>query len=411
MKSKKMNYSVLIDVISKVHQQSQAGAAGAVNRYLVLRNWLIGFYMIEFEQNGKDRAEYGSELLKKAAQDLQSRGIPGCAVRMLERMRIFCVTYPQLRDAFSSPAAADLCSSILPHGLKISSPAVTKSKDVQRTSPRPLSIKQLFHFSWTHFVELIGIDDPWKRAFYENECLKGNWSKRQLQRQIGTLLYERTGLSIDKKAVIEAGRKQASEAPQAIADLIRDPYVLEFAGLPESIQYHESTLEAALLNHLQAFLLELGNGFCFESRQKRVTIGNEHDYIDLVFYHRVLRCHLIIDLKIRAFQHKDAGQMNFYLNYWKDQMMTKGDNPPVGLILCTDKDQTKVEYAVGGLDRQLFVSRYMVVLPKPEEIQRLIENDRVYWEQQQSRIKTQSGSGENYGKVQKKESRKRVITG
>lgn len=181
--------------------------------------------------------------------------------------------------------------------------------------------------------------------------------------------------------------------------------MLEFAGLPECSQYQESTLEAALLNHLQAFLLELGNGFCFEARQKRVTVGNEHDYIDLIFYHRILRCHLLIDLKVRRFQHKDAGQMNFYLNYWKDQMMVEGDNSPVGLILCTDKDQTKVEYAVGGLDRQLFVSRYMVVLPKPEEIQQLIENDRACWEQQQKDSKNQFDRGKSYGKIQEEEKR------
>ncbi len=245
MNYSEINYAGLIDVISDVHRQAQSGAAGAVNRYLFLRNWLIGFYLIEFEQNGKDRAEYGSGLLKKVAQDLKTRNIPGCAVRMLERMRIFCVTYPQLKDAFSSPLAADLCKCVFPNGLKNPSPPVTKSRDTQQTSPRPLSIQQLFHFSWTHFIELFSIEDSWKRAFYENECLKGNWSKRQLRRQIGSLLYERTGLSTDKKAVIEAGRKQASEAPQAIADIIRDPYVLEFAGLPENSRYYESTLEAA----------------------------------------------------------------------------------------------------------------------------------------------------------------------
>lgn len=394
MISREMNYAALIDIIGQIHRQAQSGTAGVVNRFLVMRNWLIGFYLVEFEQNGNDRAVYGAGLLKQVAGDLSGRGIPGCAVRMLERMRVFCAVYPQLREAFSSPLAADLFDSILPNGLKISSPAVTKSSTAQQSAPRPLSVQQLFHFSWTHLVELIAIDDPWKRAFYENECLNGNWSKRQLQRQIGSLLYERTGLSTDKKAVIEAGRIQAAGEPQAIADFIRDPYVLEFVGLSECSHYHELTLEAALLNHLQAFLLELGNGFCFEARQKRVTAGNEHDYIDLVFYHRVLRCHLLIDLKIRSFQHGDAGQMNFYLNYWKDQMMHEGDNPPVGLILCTNKDQTKVEYAVGGLDRRLFVSRYMVVLPNPEEIQHLIESDRAHWEQQQSFLENKSDSEE-----------------
>jgi hypothetical protein len=166
-----------------------------------------------------------------------------------------------------------------------------------------------------------------------------------------------------------------------IASLIRDPYVLEFTGLTERPHYLESDLETALLDHLQSFLLELGTGFCFEARQKRITVGHEHDYLDLVFYHRLLRCHLLIDLKIRAFQHGDAGQMNFYLNYWKENVTPDGDQPPVGLLLCTDKDQTKVEYATGGLDHHLFVSRYLVALPKPEQLQQLIETDRAVWEQ------------------------------
>jgi predicted nuclease of restriction endonuclease-like (RecB) superfamily len=162
--------------------------------------------------------------------------------------------------------------------------------------------------------------------------------------------------------------------------LIRDPYVLEFVGLAEQPRYTESDLETALLDHIQTFLLELGSGFCFEARQKRITVGNEHDYIDLVFYHRLLRCHLLIDLKVRHFQHGDAGQMNFYLNYWKREVTSPEDNPPVGLLLCSDKDQTKVEYAIGGLDHQVFVSRYLVALPEPNEIEKLIERDRALWE-------------------------------
>jgi predicted nuclease of restriction endonuclease-like (RecB) superfamily len=223
--------------------------------------------------------------------------------------------------------------------------------------------------------------DPWTRAFYENECLKGRWSVRQLQRQITSRLYERTGLSTDKQAVIERARQQAAATPAQIADIIRDPYILEFTGLAEKPHYLEADLETALLDHLQTFLLELGTGFCFEARQKRITVGNDHDYLDLVFYHRLLRCHLLIDLKLGAFQHRDAGQMNFYLNYWKDNLMAEGDNPPVGLLLCADKDDTKVEYATGGLDHQLFVSRYLVALPKPEQLRQLIETDRAAWQQ------------------------------
>ena len=222
--------------------------------------------------------------------------------------------------------------------------------------------------------ELIRLDDPLKRAFYENECLKGNWSVRQLQRQIGSLLFERTGLSKNTTAVIQRARAQAT--PETIEDFIRDPYVLEFTGLAELPLYTENDLETALLDHLQKFLLELGVGFCFEARQKRITVGNEHDYIDLVFYHRILRCHVLLDLKVRPFRHGDVGQMNFYVNYYKERVRADGDNPPIGIILCSDKDQTKVEFATAGLDNKLFVSRYLVAIPSAEQLAHFVERDR-----------------------------------
>jgi len=376
-----MDYKALLDGIAQAHEQTLAGVARTVNRALVIRNWLIGAHIVEFEQHGDDRAAYGTGLLKRVARDLATAGVPGSGVRMLERMRTCYLTYPQVAAAISSPAVTKSLNLLDVSTLRKSSPPVTISGATSERLPSPLGHELVLSLSWTHLIDLLGIDDPWKRAFYENECIKGGWSKRQLQRQIASLLYERTGLSTDKLTVIERARQQAMEAPTDIASLIRDPYVLEFAGLAERTHYLESDLERALLDHVQHFLLELGTGFCFEARQRRITVGNEHDRIDLVFYHRVLRCHLLIELKVRAFQHTDAGQMNFYLNYWKDQVMADGDNPPVGLLLCTDKDNTKVEYAIAGLDHQLFVSRYQVALPKPEELERLIEEDRAAWEQ------------------------------
>lgn len=376
-----MDYKALLDGIAQAHQQTLAGVARTVNRTLVVRNWLIGAHLVEFEQHGDDRAAYGAGLLKRVAKDLASAGVPGCGVRMLERMRTCYLTYPQVVAAISPPAVTKSLKLLNVITSRNSSPVVTNSKVASGHLPSPLGHELVLSLSWTHLIDLLGIEDPWKRAFYENECIKGGWSKRQLQRQIGSLLYERTGLSTDKQAIIERARQQAMEAPTDIASLIRDPYVLEFAGLAERTHYLESDLERALLDHVQHFLLELGTGFCFEARQRRITVGTEHDRIDLVFYHRVLRCHLLIDLKVRAFQHADAGQMNFYLNYWKDQVMADGDNPPVGLLLCTDKESTKVEYAIAGLNHQLFVSRYQVALPKPEDLERLIEEDRAVWEQ------------------------------
>ncbi len=373
-----MNYDALITAIRDTHQHAQASAAGAVNRHLILRNWLIGAYLVEYEQHGEDRAHYGTGLLKRASSDLRQRAITGCSPDGLERMRLFFQAYPQLREQISATPSRNLPLLPSPTGPSIS--AAPSRKSIVR-GPTPLTGQTLFQFSWSHFVEFIRLADPWTRAFYENECLKGRWSVRQLQRQITSRLYERTGLSTDKQAVIERARQQAAATPAQIADIIRDPYILEFTGLAEKPHYLEADLETALLDHLQTFLLELGTGFCFEARQKRITVGNDHDYLDLVFYHRLLRCHLLIDLKLGAFQHRDAGQMNFYLNYWKDNLMAEGDNPPVGLLLCADKDDTKVEYATGGLDHQLFVSRYLVALPKPEQLRQLIETDRAAWQQ------------------------------
>lgn len=302
---------------------------------------------------------------------------------MLERMRTLYIAYPQLGGLISSTAGTNSFKLLMPSTFEKSSAASTISEDGTRKGPSPLTGTKLLELSWSHLTELLAVADPWKRAFYENESIKGGWSLRQLQRQIGSLLYERTGLSTDKQAVIERARQQAMQTATDIASLIRDPYVLEFAGLAERPHYLENDLERALLDHVQQFLLELGTGFCFEARQHRIPVGNEQDRIDLVFYHRILRCHLLIDLKVRSFQHGDAGQMNFYLNFWKDQVMAEGDSPPVGLLLCTDKDRTKVEYAIAGLDHRLFVSRYQVALPKPEELERLIEEDRGVWEQRQ----------------------------
>lgn len=368
-----MNYHSLVQSISALHAESVGRAASALNQALVLRNWVIGACIVEFEQNGEDRAQYGEGLLRRLSSDLGARGMKGVSPDMLERMRRFSRHYPQLAGSISAPLVRISTTLAENSDRLISAPAVRKSAT---DAPTPLSPELLLRLTWTHLADLVRIDDPWKRAFYEIECLNGNWSKRQLQRQIGSLLYERTALSTDKAAVIERARRQSAETPSRIADMIRDPYVLEFVGLAERPGYTESELESALLDHLQSFLLELGAGFCFEARQKRITVGNEHDYIDLVFYHRRLRCHLLIDLKVRAFKHADAGQMNFYLNYWKTNEVEPGDNPPVGLLLCSAKDATKVEYAAAGMDQQLFVSRYLVALPSAEQLRSFIEADR-----------------------------------
>ncbi len=305
---------------------------------------MVGAYLVEFEQNGKGRARYGTRLLETLADDLATRGVKGLDPRALRDCRVFFQQYPQIRGS------------------------------VTRELPPPREPPFLLQLSWTKFQELVRIDDPGKRAFYQNECLNGHWSVRQLQRQIGSLLYERTRLSTRTKAVVGRARKQMPR--ETIADLLRDPYILEFTGLADRPEYSEQTLETVLLDHLQHFLLELGRGFCFEARQFRMTEGRKHHRVDLVFYHRVLRCHVLIDLKVRAFQPADAGQMNFYVNWYKANMGAPGDNPPIGILLCSARDGAEVEFATAGLGNKLFVSRYLTALPSAAKLRTFLEADR-----------------------------------
>jgi predicted nuclease of restriction endonuclease-like (RecB) superfamily len=218
---------------------------------------------------------------------------------------------------------------------------------------------------------LLKIEDAFKKTFYESRAIKENWSVRELKRQIETLLFERMAKSKDKAGVL----KRIQGGTLTPDEIIKNPYVFEFLGIPEKSQYTENELETALIDNLQVFLLELGKGFCFEARQKRITVNNQHYYIDLVFYHRILKCHVLIDLKVREFAHSDAGQMNFYLNYMKENEMEKGDNPPVGIVLCTHDDKAEVKFATAGLANKLFVSRYKLQLPTENELRKFITND------------------------------------
>jgi predicted nuclease of restriction endonuclease-like (RecB) superfamily len=230
--------------------------------------------------------------------------------------------------------------------------------------------KLIFNLSFTHIAELITIDDPTKRSFYEAECLRGNWSVRELKRQMGSLYYERSGLSHDKEKLSNLAHHEADT--QEIIN-IRDPYVFEFLGLKSAEVMSESHLEAQLMDKLQAFLLELGHGFCFEASQKRILIGDEYFFIDLVFYHRILKCHILVELKLERFTHENLGQLNTYVNWYRQNMMGSDDNPPIGILLCTEKNHALVEYATAGIDNQLFISKYQLELPKKEDMQRFID--------------------------------------
>lgn len=212
-----------------------------------------------------------------------------------------------------------------------------------------------------------------KRVFYETEAIRNNWSVRELQRAMNSMLFERTGLSKDKESVLEKHRQGSGLKPE---DVFRNPYILDFLGLAENISYVETDLEQAIINHIQSFLLEMGQGFCFEARQKRITFDNTHYRIDLVFYHRILKCHILLDLKMTEFSHADAGQMNVYLNYYKENECQNGDNDPIGIILCAGKNETLVKYATMGLSQKIFVSKYLMNLPSEEELQKIIEEEK-----------------------------------
>jgi predicted nuclease of restriction endonuclease-like (RecB) superfamily len=309
----KLSYQSLVDAIAQVHDTAQRQTVQAVNLALTLRNWIIGYHIVEYEQHGQDRAQYGQGLLKTLTRDLRQRLGRGFGWRNLEMFRRFYLTYP-----ISQSLIAKL-------GVTLPTPPSVKFKPLDWQDDDYFT--QLFRkLPWTHFIELIRLDDPLKRAFYELEAMRQHWSARELKRQLGSLLYERVGLSRDKEGVLKLAQEgRINETP---AELIRDPYVFEFLGLKREELYTETQLERALLDHLQEFLLELGQGFCFVARQRRVTFDNEHYYIDLLLYNRRLRCLCAIDLILGHFRHEYAGAMNFYLNYLKAERWKRASSRP-----------------------------------------------------------------------------------
>ena len=351
------HYSRLIADLDVLIEQGRKAAVRSINTALVSTYWLIGRRIVEFEQKGKERAEYGEATLRRIAEDLTRKFGKGFGLSQMKMIRQFYLAYPGKSRTLSGQSVQ-------------SEKGQTLSGQLPATDRNDISVR--FPLSWSHYCLLVRIDEPVKRDFYETESIRGNWSVRQLDRQIQSMLYERTALSKRKLAVIA----KAHEKPIALKpeDEIKDPYILEFLGLKD--EYSESELEEALIRHLEHFLLELGIGFTFIARQKRITLEGTHYRLDLLFYHRVLRCLVAIDLKIGEFTHADAGQMNLYLNYLKDKEKLLAENDPVGIILCTDKKKTVVEYALGGLDNKIFASKYKLKLPDPEVLRAEIELER-----------------------------------
>ncbi len=322
-------YHGLLEAISVTYTQGQVRALQAVNVQLIQTYWRLGQHIVEFEQKGEMRAEYGKELLSQLALDLGLRHGKGFSRSNLVYMRLFYQRYP-------------------------------------------ISEKLSHQLSWSHYVELLKLDDPLERNFYEKQAIAEHWSVPELKRQKAASLFLRLAASKDKAAILQlASQGKPVEKP---TDILREPYVFEFLKIPEPHQISETDLETLLCDHFQPFLLELGKGFTFVGRQYRVTINNTHYRVDLVFYHRILRCFVLIDLKMGEVQHYDIGQMNLYLGYFANEENVEGDNPPIGIILSRDKDELLVKYATYNMNSQLFVQKYQLYLPDPEALRLELEN-------------------------------------
>lgn len=322
------DYSQLLESIGTALQEARRRAVKAINIELLRANWEIGRFIVEYEQHGNDKAVYGSFLLENLSKDLKQRFGKGFSKSNVYLMRQFFIKFPIFQT---------------------------------------LSGK----LSWSHYAELLGVTDDNSRDFYLKQCENESWSVRELKRQINSSLFQRLALSKDKAGIIELS-KQGIKLVEP-RDLVKDPYVLEFLNINEELRMTESSLEQKIIDNLQVFLLELGKGFSFVGRQYRITIGSEHFYVDLVFYHRILKCFVLIDLKTRHVKHHDIGQMNLYLNFFKKEENTENDNAPIGIVLGADKDDILVEYAIGGISNHIFISKYQLYLPDKRELENKVK--------------------------------------
>ena len=338
--SQEFDFEHLVRLCRRAHQEMQGRASRAVDRSLVERNWLFGRYVVEFENGGADRTElYGKALIARLSAKLKAGGVKGCSQTNLRKFRHFYLAYPEIQQ---TPPVESLLT-----------PADDGAID-------PTYIGDRFTLGWSHYVTLLTIDNAEARRFYEIEATDNGWSVRELERQIANSLYERLALSRDKAAVRRLSRE--GHVVEKAADLIKNPLVLEFLGLEEKPAYSESELETAIIDRLQQFLLELGKGFLFEARQKRFTFDNKHFFVDLVFYNRLLRCYVLVDLKRGEITHQDLGQMQMYVNYFDRYVKTEEELPTVGILLCGSKNDAVVELTLPE-DTNIYASKYQLYLP------------------------------------------------
>jgi predicted nuclease of restriction endonuclease-like (RecB) superfamily len=350
---------VFYERIRDILESARTGVARTVNTAQVLSNWLIGRAIIEEEQQGSQRAGYGESLLKTLAQKLGQDYGKGFSYANLKLMRQFYLSFPHLLKPDQKGYAV---RSLFPNAELLAS---SSSENWLPGQIHP-------NLSWTHYRTIMRVENQQTRAFYEIETLKNNWSSRELERQINSLLFERLAKSTDKQGLMQLATQ--GQIVQTPADVFKDPFVIEFLGLPESPRLVESDLETALIENLQTFLLELGKGFAFVKRQERITLDGDHFYIDLVFYHTILKCYILIDLKVGKLTHGDLGQIQLYVNYYDRERLTEGDNPTLGLILCSDKNDAVVKYTLGAEQQdKIFASRYQLYLPTEAELRRELE--------------------------------------
>ena len=369
------SYEALLARVIQEVTKARHLSARVVNAAMTATYWLIGRHIVEYEQAGKARAEYGEALLGKIATDLTARFGKGFSTRNLEQMRLFYQSWPisQTPSAELEPPRKSQTPSAESSDAQIvqtpsgKSPALPETLNLQAVASR-------FPLPWSAYVRLLSVKDEAGRRFYEEEALRSGWSVRQLDRQIQSLFYERTALSKNKAALLTKGAKALPQDAVQPEEEIKDPFVLEFLGLKD--EYSESDIEEALIQHLEHFLLELGGDFAFMGRQRRLRVGDEWYRVDLLFFHRRLKCLVVIDLKTGKFTHADAGQMHLYLNYAREHWTREGENPPVGLILCAQKDEAVAKYALEGLPNKVLAAEYRMVLPEEKVIVRELEETR-----------------------------------
>ncbi|MBI5508159.1 MAG: DUF1016 domain-containing protein [Deltaproteobacteria bacterium] len=355
-------YDDLLADVVRVIEDARRAAARSINAVMTATYWLVGRRIVEEKQGGEARAGYGEAVLKRLSADLTTRFGRGFSVDNLETMRIFFLAYP--------PAAiSETASRKLP---------ARRSETLSRETGLA-ELAGRFRLSWSHYVLLVRTRSEYARTFYETEALRGGWTVRQLRRQIDSLFYERTALSRNKVAMLRKGAVAKPEDAVSAEEEIKNPYVLEFLGLKD--EYSETQVEEALIRHLETFLLELGGDFTFVGRQRRLRVGDAWYRVDLLFFHRRLRCLVVIDLKLGEFTHADAGQMHLYLNYAREHWTMAGENPPVGLILCAKKDHAVAKYALEGLPNKVLAAEYRTALPEEHVIAAEMERTRHAFEE------------------------------